>query len=164
VPVSAGMLLSTVVLNGTVTDDGLPAGDSLTVSWNKVSGPGTVTFENSNQAVTHTSFTVPGTYVLRLTASDGVLTSSKDMTVTVTPASNYPPGVNAGSDQLIRLPNMISLNGEVTDDGVPAGGSPTAAWSKVAGPGTVTFNNPNAAATTVAFSEGGTYVLRLTAT
>ena len=30
-------------LNGTVTDDGLP-NNTLTITWSKVSGPGTVTF------------------------------------------------------------------------------------------------------------------------
>ena len=36
-----------------------------------VSGPGTVTFAAPNVMVTTASFSVAGTYVLRLTASDG---------------------------------------------------------------------------------------------
>ena len=38
----------------------------------------------------------------------------------------------------------------------------TAAWSKVSGPGTVTFTDATAASTTATFSAAGSYVLRLT--
>jgi hypothetical protein len=38
-----------------------------------------------------------------------------------------------------------------------------ATWSKVSGPGNVTFTNPNLASTTATFSAAGTYILRLTA-
>jgi hypothetical protein len=43
-----------------------------------VSGPGTVTFANS--AATTAGFSDPGTYLLRLTAGDGLLSSSSDVT------------------------------------------------------------------------------------
>ena len=162
-PSSAGTALPTTTLSGAVTDDGLPIAGSLTTAWSKVSGPGNVTFENPNQATTKATFGANGIYALRLTASDTELSTSRDVTVTVAPASNYPPTVNAGADQLIRLPNVANLNGKVTDDGIPASGSPAVTWSKVTGPGTVTFSNPNAATTTAAFSVGGTYVLRLAA-
>src|SRR5204862_1920 len=39
-------LPATAALSGTVTDDGLPPGASLTLQWSTVSGPGTVTFAN----------------------------------------------------------------------------------------------------------------------
>ena len=71
-----------VALDGTVSDDGLPSG-TVTVTWSKVSGPGTVTFGSPNTIDTWASFSHPGTYVLRLTASDGSLSSSDDVTITV---------------------------------------------------------------------------------
>lgn len=77
------MLLSAATLAGTVTDDGLPA-PSLTHQWSKVSGPGTVTFANAATASTTATFSVAGTYVLTLAASDGALSSSDSVTVTVT--------------------------------------------------------------------------------
>ena len=46
----------------------------------------------------------------------------------------------------------------------PARQPPRATWSKVSGPGTVTFGNANAVDTTATFSAAGTYVLRLSAT
>ena len=39
----------------------------------------------------------------------------------------------------------------------------TTTWSKVSGPGEVTFANASAVDTTASFSQTGTYVLRLTA-
>ncbi len=56
---------------------------ALTVQWSKFSGPGTVTFGTPNQASTTAAFSAPGDYVLRLTANDGLLTSTKDLTVHV---------------------------------------------------------------------------------
>jgi hypothetical protein len=71
--------------------------------------------------------------------------------------------VNAGADQTIALPGNANLNGSVSDDGLPASSTMTTTWTKVSGPGTVTFANPNVTGTAAAFSEAGTYVLRLTA-
>ena len=77
---------------------------------------------------------------------------------------NQPPGVDAGPDQAVTLPAAASLDGTVTDDGLPnPPGAVTTTWSQVSGPGTVTFANPNAVDTTASFSGAGTYVLRLTA-
>jgi len=149
-------------LNGTVTDDGLPAGATLTIGWSKFSGPGTVTFGNAASASTTASFSQAGTYVLRLTAGDTEFTASDDVTVTVN-AANLAPLVSAGSDLTITLPNSATLNGTVTDDGLPVGSTLTITWSKFSGPGTVTFTNPNAASTTASFTQAGTYVLRLSA-
>jgi len=84
-------LPSTASLSGTATDDGLPTGSSLTTTWSKVSGPGTVTFTNPAAKTTTASFSVEGSYILRLTASDGSLTSSDDVTVTVNPVAAAPP-------------------------------------------------------------------------
>ena len=55
----------------------------MTLSWARVSGPGTVTFSAPAAAVTSASFSAAGTYVLRLTASDSVLSASDNVTVTV---------------------------------------------------------------------------------
>jgi len=47
---------------------------------------------------------------------------------------------------------------------VTSSGTPTIAWSKVSGPGTVTFANAALADTSATFSAAGTYVLRCSAT
>jgi RHS repeat-associated protein len=149
-------------LNGTVADDGLPRSGTLFVAWSKVSGPGGVTFSNPNAASTAARFGAPGTYVLRLTASDTDAASHDEVTVSVG-GTNQPPEVNAGTDQTITLPNTATLGGAATDDGWPEGNPLAVSWSVVSGPATVTFNNPNQAATSASFNEPGDYVLRLSA-
>ena len=307
-----------VSLNGSARDDGLPNPATLTTTWSKISGRedsdgGTVVFANPNTPVTTATFGADGIYVLRLTVSDGAVTVSDDVTITVNPAPiigagnglvgdyfndpnngshfvtlvrgsldttvnfdwasgapapgvsvdnfsvrwtgqvqapvsgnytfttsaddgvrlwvngqlvidnwvdqavttktsaaialvaglrydvrmeyyehgglatarllwaypgpaqvvipksqlysppNRAPVANAGADQTIALPATASLVGTATDDGLP---SPPAqlstTWSRVSGPGTVTFSSPGALTSTASFSAAGTYVLRLT--
>ncbi len=82
-----------------------------------------------------------------------------------TPPTNAAPSVSAGPDLTVTLPASANLDGTVTDDGLPnPPGATTATWSKVSGPGTVTFGNPAAVDTTATFSIDGTYVLQLSAT
>ncbi len=151
-------------LDGTVGDDGLPSPPSLTTTWSVVSGPGTVTFANANAVDTQASFTINGTYVLRLAANDGELITADEVQITVQPgAGNAAPTVNAGTDQTITLPAQAALDGTVTDDLLPSPPTLTTTWSLVSGPGTVTFQNANAVDTQASFSTAGTYVLRLTA-
>src|SRR5207244_86606 len=98
-----------------------------------------------------------------LTANDGLLSGSDGAAVTVTGVANQAPAVNAGPDATITLPaNVATLTGSVTDDGVPGTGV-TSLWTKMSGPGTVTFANAAAASTTATFSMQGSYVLQLTA-
>lgn len=72
-------------LTGSVSDDGLPS-NTLTSTWTMVSGPGTVTFGSASSAQTTASFSTAGTYVLRLTTSDGALSGSDDVTINVAAA------------------------------------------------------------------------------
>ncbi|WP_054112775.1 PKD domain-containing protein [Marinagarivorans algicola] len=51
-------------------------GDVLSFSWQQLSGP-TATIDNATQANTHFTPALPGTYVFKLTASDGQLSSNK---------------------------------------------------------------------------------------
>ncbi len=77
---------------------------------------------------------------------------------------NLAPQVGAGPDQTIDLSTLASLNGTVSDDGLPnPPATVTTSWTKVSGPGSVSFGNASAVDTTAGFSLPGTYVLRLTA-
>ena len=69
-------------LTGSASDDGLPS-NALTTAWSKMSGPGAVTFGNSNAPVTTANFSTNGVYQLALSASDGALTTNALVTVTV---------------------------------------------------------------------------------
>lgn len=159
---------STTTLAGTVIDDGLPAPPVVSQTWTLVSGPGTVAFSSPTQINPTATFSAPGIYLLRLTASDGVLTSSDDVQISVGATSaNTAPVVNAGPDRTIAFVSsttQVALTGTVTDDGVPnPPGNTTKSWTKVSGPGTVGFVNPTSASTTATFSVPGVYVLRLSA-
>jgi hypothetical protein len=61
----------------------MPDGSAVTMTWSKVSGPGTVSFANAAAVDTTESFSAAGTYVLRLGASDGSLSATDDVTVVV---------------------------------------------------------------------------------
>lgn len=151
-------------LAGSVTDDGQPTPAQLTETWTQVSGTGTATFADPIAASTTATFSAAGTYVLRLTGSDGQAQSSDDVTVTVTAATgNAAPVVNAGPDSTVTLPDAAALSGTVTDDGQPSGATVTSTWSTVSGPGTVTFASATSPSTTATFSAAGSYVLRLRA-
>jgi len=65
-------------LDGTATDS-----DTLTYTWSVVSGPASVTFGNASAIDTTASFTVTGTYTLRLTANDSFGSVSDDVVITV---------------------------------------------------------------------------------
>ncbi|UJF35475.1 Ig-like domain-containing protein [Paenibacillus hexagrammi] len=82
IPLKANLLAS-------VSDDGAPEG-TLTSTWSMKSGPagGQVSFVNANAANTLASFSKPGTYVLTISATDGELTTSVDITVTIDPLPN----------------------------------------------------------------------------
>ena len=130
-------------------------------TWSLVSGPGPVVFGNANAPVTTASFTNPGVYTLRLTATDTEFTVSDEMSVTV--LLNQPPTADAGPDQEITLPGVSTLHGAATDDGLPRGSVLETFWSFVSGPGPVVFPDATTLNATAIFTVPGTYVLRLTA-
>jgi len=102
-------LPGTATLTASATDDGLPKPYRKTASnpdrdsqprrprgvqikWIQYRGPGKVTFDPSVSAIIYgepvtlaskVSFGAPGTYVLRATANDGQLFTSRDITVNV---------------------------------------------------------------------------------
>jgi hypothetical protein len=78
-----------------------PSGAPLVSTWSQVSGPGTVTFSNSHDLHAAATFSLSGTYVLRLTVSDSEFTAADELTLTV--LGNRPPIVSAGPDQTATL-------------------------------------------------------------
>jgi hypothetical protein len=146
-------------LAGTATDDGLPLPGTLTNAWSKVSGPGNVVFGNPSALKTTASFTLVGTYVLKLTVSDGALAGSDSVVITVnaaTPCSDLcnnpvnitlPPnyqGTNIGTSDLCLQtysklsggncgnfvsPRTTTVNGTTMACSAPNGGGGN--WSSI---------------------------------
>jgi hypothetical protein len=78
--------------------------------------------------------------------------------------SNATPIVSAGPDQTITFPATATMTGSASDDGNPnPPGNLQVIWTKVSGPGNVTFSDPAILNPVATFSASGTYVLRLTA-
>ena len=107
------------------------------------------------------------TAILTLTPVDGIVVGTPSAVVSIADGPepvNLPPSVSAGADQTITLPAVANLAGAVTDDGFPnPPATVTLAWSKVSGPGPVSFTQSSALVTSASFSVAGTYVLRLSA-
>jgi hypothetical protein len=93
-----------------------PGNDPLTTTWSVQNGPASVMIENPASTGTTATFTQPGTYTLRLTASDELNIAFDDVTITVisagTPAGGYATwsgGDPADSDSnLDGVPNAIA--------------------------------------------------------
>jgi hypothetical protein len=143
---------TSVSLDGSLSDDGLPAGTT-TAAWAVVSAPGPVTFASHTSPATTAQLSSTGTYVFRLSASDGELQASDDVTVVLEPA-NAPPVVSAGPDQRV-LGLSTTLVGSVSDDGKPLAWSLTSAWSASSAGRRGSLRRCASAATTATFGAPG---------
>ena len=94
------------------------------------------------------------------------VTNPDKTTIARDPDYNAPPAVDAGSYQSLLWPdNTVQLDGTVSDDGNPAEpGQVTLIWSKLKGPGNVTFSPGNDIEDpTATFDAAGIYELQLSA-
>jgi uncharacterized protein YjdB len=99
---------TSVTLQGTGSD---PDGNTITYSWTKVSGPA-VTFSNAAVAMPVVSGLVNGsTYVFQLTVSDGSLSASDQVQVTVSGSGGTQPGtVTAG-----QVSGTLTIDGSLSE-------------------------------------------------
>jgi hypothetical protein len=74
-----------IAMDASVTD--IDASDTITLTWSKLDGPGTVTIEDPSITDTELTFNAAGTYHLQLTASDGHQSRSDTLMVVVTAAA-----------------------------------------------------------------------------
>ncbi|HEY1790513.1 MAG TPA: LamG domain-containing protein, partial [Verrucomicrobiae bacterium] len=85
------------LLNGSVTENGQPAGTNVQVQWTEYYGPGSVIFADPTSAVTPVTFSTNGIYILQLTANNNDEESSSLVEVRVgVPCDDLPlPGLSA---------------------------------------------------------------------
>jgi hypothetical protein len=144
------------VLVGAVSDDGLPAGGQLSTLWTRVGGPDAVVIADPEALETAVTFAANGTYTFRLTASDGALSSSADLsfevrlddpeptTVVVAPATATisPSGTQAFAatvlDQFGQAMSGQSVSWQVSGGGSINGAGLFTASAAEGGPFTVT--------------------------
>jgi len=104
----------TTTLNANASDDGDPnPPDAMTTTWSKFSGPGTVTFGNPSALSTTASFSSLGTYILRLTANDGELSNSDDVTIV---AHDGSPIINSFSPTTGAAGTEVTITGSYLAD------------------------------------------------
>jgi hypothetical protein len=116
-PDTAVALPANLTLNYTVNDDGRPAGGALTVEWTQVSGPGSARFSNQTLAAVTVGFNTPGTYVLRVTATDTQFTATDDVTIVVSGIAPSAPTVLLTSPaEGAEVTGPIAVVGTVASD------------------------------------------------
>lgn len=163
----------TVTFDGSASTD--PQNDALTYLWEFSDG------STSTRAIATKTFSTAGTYTTKLTVKDPLgLTGTRTVTTSVgeppadtptptptatpTPAGpNVPPSVDPGLAQTLVFGNPATLTGTVTDDGLPSQ-ILNILWSRIRGPGSLTFSQPTKAITGVTASVQGTYLVKLEAT
>ncbi len=156
---------NSVNLDGSASTD--PDGTITAYSWVTVSGPGSVTINNSNTATPSVTGLQIGVYIFELTVTDnGGATAANQVTVIVNPKTivpNQSPVANAGSNQTIVLPqNSLSLNGTSSfdPDGTIAGYN----WTQLSGPSTAVIAGGNTSTPAVSKLVVGQYVFQLVVT
>jgi len=104
-----------VALDGTVSDDGLPAGAAVSTAWSVQSGPAGANFADVNAVDTTVTFVTEGTYVLELTANDTALTGSDTVTVIVEAAPAVASIAVTPSDAALLTGGMQMFSAAGTD-------------------------------------------------
>ncbi len=145
IPSGVGLALETAV-----SDDGF-GGSSLSQAWTVETAPpsGVVNWDQQDQPTTAVTFSEEGTYVLRITASDGVQNNSIDFTVKVG---------GSGVQGYTESGGLLVIEAEDFDQSVEVGGQ---SWSQstsvggYSGSGLVTASPNNGTNINAGYTNGG---------
>ncbi len=147
-----------VVLDGSGSAD--PDGDELTFEWVQVDGPEVELIDSNTVAPTLTAPDINRDAVARfeLTVSDGELTSTDEVEVTIL-RLNTAPVADAGVDGEVSEGQTLTLDGSGSAD--PDGDELTYAWSQLDGPSVALADAATATPTLTAPEVGQNTVVRL---
>lgn len=107
--------VASLQLAGSATDDGQPAGAPLTLTWTRESGPGPAIIATPTAATTAIEVGAPGSYVFRLTASDGELSGSDTVVVVLDDLPNSAPVLAPIADRTLAVGDALSLQLAASD-------------------------------------------------
>ncbi|MCY4491406.1 MAG: PKD domain-containing protein, partial [Thaumarchaeota archaeon] len=142
-----------VTLDGTGSTD--PNGDTLNYSWLHTSGP-SVSLSSATVAQPTFTPTSLGTIVFTLTVSDGTLSDTDTVSITIL---NQPPTANAGPDKTFAPKSTVTLNGSGTD---PDNDPLTYTWSQDSGTPVIITDATSARTTFTAPADPTELVFTLT--
>jgi hypothetical protein len=150
---------SLVTLNGSGSTN--PSGiGTLTYGWTFTSTPSgsAATLSHSDGVTSTFTIDVPGTYVVTLTVSNGLLLSTSSVTVST---SQTPPVANAGPDQTLVVGSTAMLNGSGSTS--VDGRALMYSWTLITRPSgsSAALSGANTVAPTFIVDVGGTYVAQL---
>ncbi|HEY4147758.1 MAG TPA: PKD domain-containing protein, partial [Chitinophagaceae bacterium] len=153
---------NTVILDGSDSYD--PDGSIASYSWNKVSGPGSLTILNPTTAKPTIIGLNTGVFVFELTVTDNSgSTATSRVQVTVYASTAHGPKAVTAGDTSIALPASIAiLNGARSWDS--SGTITNYSWTQVSGPAPSGILNATASASAVTNLVEGQYVFMLTIT
>ena len=158
-------------LTSTIYDDGAPNG-TLTYEWSVKSAPegGTVIFENANAYNTSAKGTAEGSYVITLTVSDGALSTTTEVSLSMSaPPERQAPVIDLEKLKVTQNPlniSVIDMSGVATADPIYAG-ELTYSWTieqQPEGSDVIWVGKPDEASSRIKVNKPGEYVVRFTAT
>lgn len=159
-----GPLTASLTVNCTITGTATNGTDYTTLTTSRSFGIGVSSVTIPVTPLQDTLTEGDEEVVIALSGSTSYILGSPAVANVTLVDDDLPPSVfissPAGKSTLIAANNGLMLQAVSADDGLPA--PLTHAWSQLFGPGTVTFGNPAAAATSARFSAPGVYGLRIT--
>jgi hypothetical protein len=146
-----------VVLNSSASYD--PDADPITYTWSQVSGASVQIF-NGTTATPFFTPTTSGVFAFKVTVSDGQVSSTDTVTITVDNHNQVPVAVISGSSSNIMaaVGYTVTLDGSGSYD--PDGSQISYIWSQTSGPA-VSLSSPNTAKPYFKPTQAGTYVFSL---
>jgi chitinase len=132
--------------------------------WKQLTGPVTVTLNNSSNPTANFLPTVTGTYTFQVTATTNTYSTTAQTTVVVLSTDNNAFTVNAGTAQVVNSINsVVNLTGTLSGNAGALAQTATYAWTQTSGP-TTTISNPTSLNASFVPTAAGTYVFQLSGT
>jgi hypothetical protein len=139
-----------------------------TVLWSQAEGPvgGETTFTKPTSLTTKATFSQPGEYRIRITASVGDLSAEAEVSISVESEGDEQVYPNMGPILVMNAESEIYsfstfVNGSISHDNVPSKVLPSPRWDIIQGSGLVTAATK--ASTPVSFNARGTHTMAFSA-